>query len=67
MQSILQIKSMKTMLYVFNNRSEFGPGLGARSIIANPTIKNIVEILNTKIKLREPFRPFSFMFETVCF
>lgn len=45
---------------VFNNKSEFGPrALGARSIIANPTIKNIVEILNTKIKLREPFRPFA--------
>ena len=45
---------------IYNGRSEFGPrALGARSIIANPLSNNIVEILNTKIKLREPFRPFA--------
>ena len=45
---------------VFNGKSEFGPrALGARSIIANPTDPKIKEILNEKVKLREPFRPFA--------
>ena len=39
---------------------EFGPrALGNRSIIANPMNRNIKDILNLKIKLREKFRPFA--------
>ena len=49
-----------SVLAICNGCAEFGPrALGARSIIANPLKSNIVEILNTKIKLREPFRPFA--------
>ena len=45
---------------IFNSGAEFGPrSLGARSILANPTNNKIKEILNKKIKLREPFRPFA--------
>jgi carbamoyltransferase len=45
---------------IYNSGSEFGPrALGARSILANPTNHKIKEILNKKIKLREPFRPFA--------
>ena len=39
---------------------EWGPrALGARSILADPRRQDMRELLNTKIKLREPFRPFA--------
>tara|TARA_B110000027_G_scaffold7673_1_gene6900 strand:+ start:3686 stop:5719 length:2034 start_codon:yes stop_codon:yes gene_type:complete len=48
------------VMAIFNSGAEFGPrSLGARSIIANATNPNMREILNKKIKLREPFRPFA--------
>ena len=41
-------------------RMEFGPrALGNRSILGNPSISNIKEIINSKIKNREDFRPFA--------
>jgi len=41
-------------------RFEWGPrALGNRSIIGNPTSEVMKEIVNTKIKFREPFRPFA--------
>ncbi len=44
----------------FNDKMEFGArALGNRSIIANPSGKNIKEIINKKIKRRESFRPFA--------
>ncbi len=44
----------------FFGRAEFGPrALGHRSILANPSIPNMKDIINTKIKHREPFRPFA--------
>jgi carbamoyltransferase len=44
----------------FQGRMEFGPrALGARSILANPSIPAIQNILNEKIKRRENFRPFA--------
>ncbi|QPJ65308.1 MAG: carbamoyl transferase [Candidatus Nitrohelix vancouverensis] len=44
----------------FQGRSEFGPrALGNRSFLANPTIKEMKEIINVKIKKREEFRPFA--------
>jgi len=44
----------------FNGRAEFGPrALGARSIIADPRRADAKEILNSKIKRRESFRPFA--------
>lgn len=44
----------------FQGQSEWGPrALGNRSLLANPRVINIKEILNEKIKLREPFRPFA--------
>lgn len=39
---------------------EWGPrALGARSILSNPTNKDMQEILNLKVKHREKFRPFA--------
>jgi len=44
----------------FQGRAEFGPrALGHRSIIADPRRTDAKEILNTKIKRRESFRPFA--------
>jgi len=44
----------------FNGRAEFGPrALGARSIIADPRRNDAKELLNSKIKRRESFRPFA--------
>ena len=44
----------------FHGRSEWGPrALGARSIIADPRRDEMKEIVNTKIKFREPYRPFA--------
>jgi carbamoyltransferase len=43
-----------------NGRAEFGPrALGGRSILADPRRADAKEILNTKIKRRESFRPFA--------
>jgi len=44
----------------FQDRSEWGPrALGNRSILADSSIKNLKELINKKIKLREKFRPFA--------
>jgi len=44
----------------YQGRMEWGPrALGNRSILADPRNKNIKDIINIKIKLREPFRPFA--------
>jgi len=43
----------------YQGRMEFGPrALGNRSILADPRRKDMKEILNSRIKYREPFRPF---------
>ena len=44
----------------FQGRMEFGPrALGNRSIVADPRRADMKEILNDRIKKREPFRPFA--------
>ncbi len=44
----------------FTGRAEFGPrALGGRSIIADPRRKDAKELINSKIKRRESFRPFA--------
>ena len=44
----------------FQGRMEFGPrALGNRSIIVDPRRAEMKEILNDRIKKREPFRPFA--------
>ena len=44
----------------YQGRSEWGPrALGHRSILANPAIRNMKDIINQKIKKRESFRPFA--------
>jgi len=44
----------------FQGRMEIGPrALGARSIVVDPRRKEMKDILNERIKRREPFRPFA--------
>jgi carbamoyltransferase len=44
----------------FQGRMEWGPrALGNRSFLADPRRSDMKEIINRKIKLREPFRPFA--------
>jgi carbamoyltransferase len=44
----------------FQGRMEFGPrALGNRSIVADPRREDIKDVLNARIKHREPFRPFA--------
>lgn len=44
----------------FQGKFEWGPrALGSRSIIADPRRAEMKDIVNTKIKFREPFRPFA--------
>jgi len=44
----------------FQGRFEWGPrALGNRSILADPRSPAMKDIVNTKIKFREPFRPFA--------
>ena len=45
---------------LYQGRTEWGPrALGNRSILADPRRAEMKEIVNTKIKFREPFRPFA--------
>jgi carbamoyltransferase len=44
----------------FQDRFEWGPrALGNRSILADPRNREMKNIVNTKIKFREPYRPFA--------
>lgn len=44
----------------FHGRFEWGPrALGNRSILADPRRADMKDIVNTKIKFREPYRPFA--------
>jgi len=44
----------------FQDRFEFGPrALGNRSILADPRRREMKDLVNNKIKFREPFRPFA--------
>lgn len=45
---------------LFQGRFEWGPrALGNRSILADPRRAEMKQVVNTKIKFREPFRPFA--------
>ena len=48
------------VIALFQGRFEWGPrALGNRSILADPRKAEMKDIVNTKIKFREPFRPFA--------
>jgi carbamoyltransferase len=44
----------------FQGRMEFGPrALGARSILADPRVPDMRDLVNSRVKQRESFRPFA--------
>ena len=44
----------------FQGRYEIGPrALGNRSILASPVSPSVRDVINTRVKFREPFRPFA--------
>ena len=48
------------VIALHQGRFEWGPrALGNRSIMADPRNEDMKDIINTKIKFREPFRPFA--------
>ncbi len=50
----------KKVIGFFHGRAEWGPrALGARSIIASPMSEKMKDIVNVRIKFREPYRPFA--------
>jgi carbamoyltransferase len=50
----------ESIIFWFQDHMEWGPrALGNRSILADPSKKNIKEFINSKVKKRELFRPFA--------
>jgi carbamoyltransferase len=48
------------LVFWFQGRMEWGPrALGNRSLLADPRREDMRELINLKVKLREPFRPFA--------
>jgi carbamoyltransferase len=67
-QYVAQVIANDKIVGWFQGRMEFGPrALGNRSILANPMNPAMQEIVNAKVKHREPFRPFgaSVLYENV--
>src|SRR5436853_158381 len=48
------------LVFWVQGRMEWGPrALGNRSLLADPRREDMRELINAKVKLREPFRPFA--------
>lgn len=48
------------LVFWFQGRMEWGPrALGNRSLLADPRREDMRELINAKVKFREPFRPFA--------
>lgn len=59
-EDIVKLLKEGKILGVIQDYSEVGPrALGNRSIICDPSIKDMKDILNAKVKFREWFRPFA--------
>jgi len=57
---IAKLISQDKIIGWFQGRMEFGPrALGNRSILANPCNPKMKDLLNSKVKKREPFRPYA--------
>jgi carbamoyltransferase len=60
LDALAQKLTQEKVIGFFQGRFEWGPrALGNRSIIADPRSEKMKEVVNTKIKFREPFRPFA--------
>ncbi len=59
-QQVSKLISENKVIGWFQDKMEFGPrALGNRSILADPRNPNMKNIINSKIKRRESFRPFA--------
>lgn len=59
-QTVAEEISRGKIVGLFQGRMEFGPrALGNRSIVVDPRRAEMKDILNKRIKHREPFRPFA--------
>jgi len=59
-QVIAEALTQENVIGLMQGRFEWGPrALGNRSILADPRSEAMKEVVNTKIKFREPFRPFA--------
>lgn len=59
-QEVAELVAAGKVVGWFRGRLEFGPrALGGRSILADPRRADMREILNTRVKYREAFRPFA--------
>lgn len=57
---VSKLLTEKVVVGWFQGRIEHGPrALGHRSILANPKFRDIKDVINTRVKHREPFRPFA--------
>jgi carbamoyltransferase len=57
---VAELLSKRNIVAWFQGRMEFGPrALGNRSLLADPRDPEVRELLNSKIKHRESFRPFA--------
>lgn len=57
---VSKLLTEKVVIGWFEGRIEHGPrALGHRSILANPSFPDIKDVINTRVKHREPFRPFA--------
>ena len=59
-KDVAQLLADNKIIAMFQGASESGPrALGNRSIICDPSISDMKDILNAKVKFREWFRPFA--------
>ncbi|MFP3987766.1 carbamoyltransferase C-terminal domain-containing protein [Streptomyces sp. E11-3] len=57
---VAKLLTEKVVIGWYEGRIEHGPrALGHRSILANPNFPDIKDVINTRVKHREPFRPFA--------
>lgn len=57
---VAKLLTEKVIIGWHQGRIEHGPrALGHRSILANPKFPDIKDVINTRVKHREPFRPFA--------
>ncbi|MFG2988227.1 carbamoyltransferase [Streptomyces sp. NPDC048257] len=57
---VAKLLTEKVVIGWYEGRIEHGPrALGHRSILANPKFPDIKDVINTRVKHREPFRPFA--------
>ena len=60
LEEVVEQLAHKKIIGWFQGKMEYGPrALGNRSILASPVFPDMKDIINAKVKYREPFRPFA--------